>query len=156
MNIFKEGENCHVMEYTTDYRGLATVLKLRGGQDTSGADIVVTVSDEEAVKTYGKRMKPVAESQWTSLVLCQLRALQLLVNYSKPAISITLDAKAEVLHVGDSVQVISSSMEVDDSFTVQSVVYEYGAGNRMTVELTNRAVTLSDILAAIERHLERR
>jgi len=156
MAIFKEGENCHVMEYITDYRDLATVLKLRGGEDESGAQIVVIVSDEDAIKTYGKRMKPVAESQWTSQVLCQLRGLQLLANYSKPAISITLDAKAEVLHVGDSVQVVSSSMELDGSFTVQSVVYEYGPGGRMTVELTNRAITLSDILAAIERQLERR
>jgi len=156
LSVFKEGENCHVMEYTTDYRDLATVLKLRGGEDASGAQIVVVVSDEDAIETYGKRMKVLSESQWTTLVLCQLRALQLLANYSKPAISITLDAKAEVLHVGDSAQVLSGSMELDGSFTVQSVIYEYGPGDRMTVELTNRAVTLSDILAAIERQLERR
>jgi len=156
MATFKEGENCHVMEYTTDYRDLATVLKLRGGENESGAQIVVIVSDEDAIKTYGKRMKVASEPQWTTLVLCQLRALQLLANYSKPAISISLDARAEVLHVGDSAQVLSSNMELDDSFTVQSVVYEYGPGGRMTVELTNRAVTLSDILATIERQLERR
>ena len=156
MSAFEEGENCFVMEHTTDYRDLATVLKLRGGEDASGAQIVVVVSDEDAIKTHGKRMKVVSESQWTSLVLCQLRALQLLANYSKPAISITLDAEAEVLHVGDSKQFVSSSMEVNAAFTVQSVAYEYGEGERMTVELTNRAVTLSDILAAIERQLERR
>jgi len=144
------------MEYTEDWRQIATVIVLKGGKDASGVDIIVTVSDEEALKKYGKRIMILSETQWTTSLLCQLRALQLLANYSKPAITVCLDATPEIVNVGDAVAFKSTSMNVDDTFSLQSVTYEYGEGETMTLELTNRAVTLADLLASLERQFEKR
>lgn len=156
MPTFAEGSNCFIMEYVEDWREIGTVIVLKGGKDGSGADIVVTVEDEDAIRKYGRRVLIFSEPQWKTSLLCELRALQLLSNYSKPSVTVRLDAEPEIINVGDAVAFKSSSMGVDDTFTAQSVSYEYTEDEKMILELTNRSVTLADLLSALQRQIERR
>ena len=149
--------NCYLADYTIDYREIATVVTLKGGKDDAGKDIVVTVQDETAIAQYGMRAIPFSESQWTTQTLCQLRALRLLSDYSKPAINISLDVQPDIVAVGDTVALISPSLDVNDAFKILSVAHGYGSkGETMRLELTNRSATLSDLLSSLQRNLEKR
>jgi hypothetical protein len=142
------------MSYAEDYRDLATILKLRGGTGILGNSVAVTVEDEEAIGLYGKQMKALAETQWTSKTICTIRANQLLDSYSEPAVNVVLDCEPEIVAVGDQIHFVSSSMAVDDYFTVRSIQYEYDeGGERMTLELTNHVLSLADVVAGIEDNL---
>ena len=157
MTSFTEGVNCYLVDYTIDYREIATVVTLKGGKDDTGQDITVTVQDETAIAQYGMRAIPFSESQWTTQTLCQLRALRLLSDYSKPAININLDVQPDILAVGDTVTLVLPSLNLNDAFKILSVAHGFGSkGETTRLELTNRSPNLSDLLSSLQRNLEKR
>jgi len=153
---FVEGENCFVMEHIEDWRGIVTMVTLKGGKDGSGNDIVVTVQDKDAIKKYGTRLMIVSETQWTSNLLCQLRALQILSNFSKPTVTVKLDCGPNIVKINEAVSFKSTNLGVDDTFNVQSVTHEYGEGEKMVLELGNRPLALTDLFSTLERLIQRR
>ena len=157
METFAEGENCYVMSHGEDWRQLATIVVLKAGRDGSGNDIVVTAEDKDAVKLYGKRNKTFTETRWTTNLLAQLRALQLLEEYSTPAITLTLDAEPALLDIGEAVSFTSASMGIDGVFYVRSLDYSYGdSGETMTVRLSNKLTTFADLFDMIQRQIDKR
>ena len=157
MTSFTEGESCYLMDYTVDYRDMATVVVLKGGKDASGNDLVATVQDNIAIKAHGKKTKIFSEPQWTTSLLCQLRALQLLANYCEPLTTVVLDAESQLINVGDTVTFTSSTLGVEGSFLVESVSYEYGVSVEvMHLQLSNRIATIADIITALSRAIEKR
>jgi hypothetical protein len=158
MTVFTEGVNCYTQQYTVDRRDMGNTIVLKGGQDVAGDDLVATVHDEEAAGTYGHRIKVISESQWTTQVLCELRALQLLQNYKEPEERITIEADTEeIVNAGDEVSYISATFGIDGTFQVVSVTYDYSAGTDLvTVELSNRTADLAEFLVSIMRNLEKR
>ena len=159
MTVFTEGVNCYTQQYTVDRRDMGNTIVLKGGQDVAGDDLVATVHDEEAAGTYGRRTKVISESQWTTQVLCELRALQLLQNYKTPEERITIEADLEdnLVNVGDEVTYISVTFGIDGTFQVVSVTYDYSADTDLvTVELSNRTADLAEFLVSIMRNLEKR
>jgi hypothetical protein len=156
--VFEEGVNCYTQQYTIDRRDMANTIILKGGQDAGGDNLVAVVHDEEAAGTYGHRIKVISESQWTTQVLCELRALQLLQNYKPPEERITIEADTEeIVNAGDEVSYISATFGIDGTFQVVSVTYDYSADTDLVVvELSNRTADLAEFLVSIMRNLERR
>jgi len=153
---YVEGVNCFLMEHTEDWSSIVTMVTLKGGRDASGNDIVVKVQDKDAIKKYGKRLMIVSETQWTTQTLCELRALQILSDLSKPGIAVKLDCEPNVLNIDDAVVFRSTSIGVDDTFNVQSITREYGPGEGMVLELSNKPPALTDLLSTLERAIQRR
>jgi len=153
---YVEGENCFLMEHSEDWSSIVTIVTLKGGRDASGNDIVVQVKDKEAIKQYGERLMIVSETQWTTQTLCELRALQILSDLSKPGIAVKLDCEPNVLNIDDAVVFRSTSIGVDDTFNVQSITREYGPGEGMVLELSNKPPALTDLLSTLERAIQRR
>jgi len=158
MTVFTEGVNCYTQQYTVDRRDMGNTIVLKGGQDVAGDDLVATVHDEEAAGTYGHRIKVISESQWTTQVLCELRALQLLQNYKEPEERITIEATSEEpVSVGEEVSYTSTTLDIDGVFQVVSVTYDYSEDTDLViVELSSRTADLAEFLVSIMRNLERR
>lgn len=158
MIVFEEGVNCFTQAYTVDRRDMANTIILKGGQDAGGDNLVAVVHDEEAAGTYGRRVKVISESQWTTQVLCELRALQLLQNYKEPEERITIEATSEeIVSVGEEVSYTSTTLDIDGVFQVVSVTYDYSEDTDLViVELSSRTADLAEFLVSIMRNLERR
>jgi len=146
------------MQLKEDHRDIATIVVLHGGRDASGNDVVATATNEEAAETYGRRGIVRAESQWTTLAFCQLRAQHLLAQYSKPERMVVLDAEPELVSLGDQVTFTSDSIGISDVFIVQGITFQHSSEEeeRMIVELTNRNVNLADFVVQLMKNMERR
>jgi len=155
MLTFTEGEDCYVASYTEDFRDVATCIVLKGGEDERGNAIVAIVSDEESAAKYGFRTKTIVENQWTTADQADLRARHLLANYCEPARNITIDCEPEPIEIGDIARFVSASMGIDGVFNVKAAQYDYGVdGDRLLLQLTNRLVSLTDIVDAIQSNLQ--
>jgi hypothetical protein len=158
MISFEEGVNCFTQQHTVDRRDMGNTVVLKGGQDAAGDNLVAVMHDEEAAGKYGSRIKVISESQWTTQVLCELRALQLLQNFKMPEERITIEATSEeIVSVGEEVSYTSTTLDIDGVFQVVSVTYDYSEDTDLViVELSSRTADLAEFLVSIMRNLERR
>jgi hypothetical protein len=153
---FAEGSNCFIVDYTEDYREIATMIVLKGGKDADGVDICVMVADEAAATQYGKRVSIFSESQWISVAMAELRGNQLLSVKKLPAIAITIQAPASAVRVGDIATLVSPTLGVNSNFIIQSVDFQEFGDTPMTLQLTSIVPTILDFLNLIQRNLEKR
>jgi hypothetical protein len=157
VTTFTEGENCFFIRSVEDYRQLATVIILKAGKDDADNDIVVTASNFDAMKLYGRRPKIFSETQWRSETLAQLRALQLLDEYSTPKIIATIDVEPQFMELGESLDLVAESIAVDDTFFARSIDYKYrSSGESMILELSNRMESFGDLFEELRRQIDKR
>jgi len=155
--VLTEGSNVFIADYTVDYREIVTYVILRAGKDVDGNDLVALAWDEAAAILYGKRTAVFSENQWTTQVLAELRAAQILSEKKEPAITLRVEAPAYLVKVGDAITFISTTLGLNTNFVVQSVEHVSGEdGNMMSAEMTNKTATLVDFLTVMQRNLEKR
>jgi len=157
MATFTEGDNCWLLNYDVDYRDLATRVILRGGL-SGGSYILVSGVDEANAAIYGLKTKVYSESRWTTSLLAETRAQQILLDSKTPAISVRIQSEPQDLSVGDLATLTSTTLSLNEmSLHVKSIKFTSGpSGYMMDVELTNRYYLLSDFLDMLKRNTEAR